>query len=80
MIRSFAATLLISLALVGGAAVTLVGAAAPALAQVQRPDTEFCAKMRAKDPGGICMPKGEYVTAEKVYFPDGRIVNRTTGG
>ncbi len=53
--------------------------AAPALAQPQRPDTEFCAKVRARDPGGICTPKGEYVTAEKVYFPDGRIVNRSTG-
>lgn len=60
----------------------LLGAAiagcAPAAAQ-QRPDSEFCAKMRARDPGGICTPKGEYVTAEKVYLPDGRIVNRTTG-
>jgi hypothetical protein len=56
-------------------------AAVPALAQAQpRPDTEFCAKMRAKDPGGICTPKGEYVTAEKAYLPDGRIVNRTAGG
>ena len=54
-------------------------AATPAYAQAQRPDTEFCAKMRAKDPGGICTPKGEYVTAEKVYLPDGRIINRTTG-
>ena len=53
-------------------------AATPALAQ-QRPDTDFCAKMRARDPGGICTPKGEYVTAEKVYLPDGRIINRTTG-
>jgi hypothetical protein len=53
--------------------------AAPGLAQPQRPDTEFCAKVRARDPGGICTPKGEYVTAEKVYFPDGRIVNRDTG-
>lgn len=51
----------------------------PAMAQ-QRPDTDFCAKVRARDPGGICTPKGEYVTAEKVYLPDGRIVNRTTGG
>jgi hypothetical protein len=53
-------------------------AATPALAQ-QRPDTDFCAKMRVRDPGGICTPKGEYVTAEKVYLPDGRIINRTTG-
>ena len=53
-------------------------AAMPAMAQ-PRPDTEFCARMRAKDPGGICTPKGEYVTVEKVYMPDGRIVNRTTG-
>ncbi len=58
-------------------ALTLV--ATPVLAQAQRPDTEFCAKMRAKDPGGICTPKGEYVTAEKVYLPDGKIINRTTG-
>ncbi len=53
--------------------------AVPALAQAQRPDTEFCARMRARDPGGICTPKGEYVTAEKVYLPDGKIINRTTG-
>ena len=53
-------------------------AAVPAMAQ-QRPDTDFCARMRAKDPGGICTPKGEYVTVERVYMPDGRIVNRTTG-
>ncbi|MFZ4688965.1 MAG: hypothetical protein ACOYLS_06990 [Polymorphobacter sp.] len=71
MIRTFASTLLLSIAL---------AAAAPALAQAQRPDTDFCAKMRAKDPGGICTPKGEYVTAEKVYLPDGKIINRTTGG
>ncbi len=57
---------------------TLIAGAVPAAAQ-QRPDTEFCARMRARDPGGICTPKGEYVTAEKVYLPDGRIVNRTTG-
>jgi hypothetical protein len=57
---------------------TLIASCAPAAAQ-QRPDTEFCAKMRARDPGGICTPKGEYVTAEKVYLPDGRIINRTTG-
>ena len=63
------------------AAALLLGigfAAMPAAAQ-QRPDTDFCAKMRARDPGGICTPKGEYVTAEKVYLPDGRIINRTTG-
>lgn len=54
--------------------------AVPALAQAQpRPDTEFCARMRAKDPGGICTPKGEYVTPEKVYLPDGRIITRNTG-
>lgn len=53
---------------------------AMAVAQPQpRPDTEFCAKMRAQTPGGICSPKGEYVTAEKVYLPDGRVINRTTG-
>jgi hypothetical protein len=62
-------------------ALSLTGiVASAALAQAQpRPDTEFCAKMRAKDPGGICSAKGEYVTAEKVYLPDGRIVNRSTG-
>ena len=70
MIRTFASALLLSVAL---------AAAMPALAQAQRPDTDFCAKMRAKDPGGICTPKGEYVTAEKVYLPDGKIINRTTG-
>jgi hypothetical protein len=53
-------------------------AAVPAMAQQQRPDTDFCAKVRARDPGGICTPKGEYVTPEKVYLPDGRIINRTT--
>lgn len=52
----------------------------PVLAQAQRPDTEFCAKMRKADPGGICTPKGEYVTASKVYLPDGRVIARTTGG
>lgn len=56
----------------------MVANCAPAAAQ-QRPDTDFCAKLRVRDPGGICTPKGEYVTAEKVYLPDGRIVNRTTG-
>ncbi|WP_310498056.1 hypothetical protein [Sandarakinorhabdus sp.] len=55
-------------------------AATPAFAQAQpRPDTEFCAQARAKDPGGICAPKGEYVTPEKVYLPDGRVILRTTG-
>ena len=52
--------------------------AAPALAQA-RPDTDFCLKMRARDPGGICTAKGEYVTPETVYLPDGRIVDRSTG-
>jgi hypothetical protein len=62
-----------------GLAFTTLGAAV-ALAQPQpRPDTEFCAKMRAQAPGGICTPKGEYVTPEKVYLPDGRVINRTTG-
>jgi len=66
--------ILIGLVAVGGIA------AGVAIAQPQpRPDTEFCAKMRAQDPGGICSPKGEYVTPDKVYLPDGRIVNRTTG-
>jgi hypothetical protein len=55
-------------------------ALAPAHAQAQpKPDTEFCAKMRAKDPGGICTAKGEYVTPEKVYKPDGTVINRSTG-
>lgn len=66
-----------------GAMAILLGSAlafAPASAQAQpKPDTEFCAKMRAKDPGGICTPKGEYVTPEKVYKPDGTVVNRSTG-
>lgn len=63
------------------AASTLISlAAGAALAQAQpRPDTEFCARMRAKDPGGICSPKGEYVTPEKVYLPDGTVKNRNTG-
>jgi len=69
MIRSFASTVLIA---------TLV-AAVPAMAQQPRPDTDFCAKVRKQDPGGICSPKGEYVTADRVYLPDGRIINRTTG-
>jgi hypothetical protein len=51
-----------------------------AIAQPQpRPDTEFCAKMRAQDPGGICSPKGEYVTPSKVYLPNGQIIDRKTG-
>ena len=66
-----------------GALSILLGTAlvvAPASAQAQpKPDTEFCAKMRAKDPGGICTAKGEYVTPEKVYLPDGRVINRSTG-
>lgn len=65
------------LLLVSGFALGLL--AIPLAAQPQRPDTDFCARMRARDPGGICTPKGEYVTAEKVYLPDGRIINRTTG-
>ena len=67
--KTLASTILIALSLV----------ATPVLAQAQRPDTEFCAKMRVRDPGGICTAKGEYVTADKVYLPDGKIVNRTTG-
>lgn len=54
-------------------------ASVPAMAQQPRPDTEFCAKMRKQDPGGICSAKGEYVTPDRVYLPDGRIINRTTG-
>ncbi|WP_416907243.1 MAG: hypothetical protein ACMVO5_09330 [Polymorphobacter sp.] len=65
--------------LIGIFALGGIGIAA-ALAQPQpRPDTEFCAKMRARDPGGICSPKGEYVTASKVYLPNGQIVDRKTG-
>lgn len=65
-----------SLAILMGSALVL----APANAQAQpKPDTEFCATMRAKDPGGICTAKGEYVTPEKVYLPDGRVINRSTG-
>jgi hypothetical protein len=60
------------------AALALTGAVA--LAQAPRPDTEFCAKMRAKDPGGLCNPRGEYVTADKVYLPDGKVIQRSTGG
>lgn len=71
MTRFLVSTLLLSLAFAG--AVPLAAQPAP------RPDTEFCAKMRAKDPGGICSPKGEYVTVEKVYLPDGRIIVRSTG-
>jgi hypothetical protein len=62
------------------AIIAAVAAGGVAYAQGQpRPDTEFCAKMRAKDPGGICSAKGEYVTPDKVYLPDGRIINRNTG-
>lgn len=68
--KTLFSSLLIALALV----------ASPVLAQAARPDTEFCARMRKADPGGICTAKGEYVTAEKVYLPDGKIINRTTGG
>jgi hypothetical protein len=71
MTRPLVSALLVSLALAG--AVPLAAQPAP------RPDTEFCAKMRAKDPGGICTPKGEYVTAEKVYLPDGRVIVRSMG-
>ena len=70
--RALAPTLLIALA-------SVLAAPLPAAAQQPRPDTEFCAKMRAKDPGGICTAKGEYVTADTVYLPDGRIIKRTTG-
>jgi hypothetical protein len=69
MIRTFVSTLLLSSVLV----------AMPVMAQPARPDTDFCARMRKQDPGGICTPKGEYVTAEKVYLPDGKIIARTTG-
>jgi hypothetical protein len=62
------------------AAVAVAVTAVPAIAQAQpKPDTEFCAKMRAKDPGGICTPKGDYVTPEKVYKPDGTVITRNTG-
>ena len=71
MTRPLVSALLVSLALAG--AMPLAAQPAP------RPDTEFCAKMRAKDPGGICTPKGEYVTAEKVYLPDGRVIVRSMG-
>jgi hypothetical protein len=67
-------------ALGAGTLMSLSIGAMPAAAQAQpRPDTEFCAKMRAQDPGGICTPKGEYVTPEKVYLPDGTVKNRSTG-
>jgi hypothetical protein len=69
MIRSLVSTLLMATML----------ASVPAMAQQPRPDTEFCAKMRKQDPGGICSAKGEYVTPDRVYLPDGRIINRTTG-
>jgi hypothetical protein len=64
------------------AALALGGAVAGtvAWAQAPRPDTEFCAKMRAKDPGGLCNTRGEYVTADKVYLPDGKVIQRSTGG
>ena len=66
--------------LAAAAVAAVLGAAGPVLAQAQpRPDTEFCAKMRKQDPGGICTPKGEYVTPEKVYKPDGTVINRSTG-
>jgi hypothetical protein len=66
--------------LAAAAAAAVLGVAGPVLAQAQpRPDTEFCAKMRKQDPGGICTPKGEYVTPEKVYKPDGTVINRSTG-
>lgn len=65
-----------ALAIAMGSALAL----GPANAQAQpKPDTEFCAKTRAKDPGGICTAKGEYVTPEKVYKPDGTVINRSTG-
>jgi hypothetical protein len=70
---------LVFLAALGAGALISLSAVA-ALAQAQpRPDTEFCARMRAQDPGGICSPKGEYVTPEKVYLPDGTVKNRNTG-
>ena len=59
---------------------TAIAGTMPLAAQpAPRPDTEFCARIRAKDPGGICTPKGEYVTAEKVYLPDGRVIIRSMG-
>lgn len=77
MIRSLAPTLVTTLMLAPVLAILL--ASAPAVAQQPRPDTEFCAKIRKQDPGGICSAKGEYVTPDRVYLPDGRIINRTTG-
>ncbi|WP_303808493.1 hypothetical protein [Sandarakinorhabdus limnophila] len=76
MNRSIISAALGALAIAAGSALAL----APAYAQAQpKPDTEFCAKMRAQDPGGICTAKGEYVTPEKVYKPDGTVINRSTG-
>jgi hypothetical protein len=60
-------------------AVAIAGAVPLAAQSAPRPDTEFCARIRAKDPGGICTAKGEYVTAEKVYLPDGRVIIRSMG-
>lgn len=61
-------------------ALALAPAIAPALAQgAPRPDTEFCAAKRKQDPGGICTAGGDYVTPEKVYKPDGTVINRRTG-
>ncbi len=65
-----------SLSIAALLAVTVL--AAPACAQ-SRPDTEFCAAIRKKDPGGICTPSGDYVTPEKVYKPDGTVINRNAG-
>lgn len=73
MIRTLLSSLTIAIA-----AATLAGGIAQA--QSPRPDTDFCARMRAKDPGGMCNAKGEYVTADKVYKPDGTVVSRSTGG
>jgi hypothetical protein len=76
MNRSIVIAALGALSLVVGSTLWL----APANAQGQpKPDTEFCAKMRARDPGGICTARGEYVTPEKVYKPDGTVINRSTG-
>ena len=60
-------------------AVATAGAVPLAAQPAPRPDTEFCARIRDKDPGGICTAKGEYVTAEKVYLPDGRVIIRSMG-
>ena len=73
MIRSPVTTLVSTLLMAA------VLASVPVAAQQPRPDTEFCAKVRKQDPGGICSTKGEYVTPDRVYLPDGRIINRTTG-